>query len=351
MSQPTDVPERVSGPTCFWLLIALACGATTQPSIGSSRRPSLPCGPLDPARCMPLLCLFDAIYDIFIMLYYLTARLARLLRQDRRETPAEHQSPPTRSMSAFYLFKSALFIMGTLYASVYIFSLRGIPRTQFCAICYFLATSTGFVADVFSPELDGYYPLLLWPAFFHYVFLDHKLEYDDSVVERQGEQNFIMIFMCIPLWGHVAFLAAVCLAPDYPLAIPNSFNLTLLLEFGLLKSFRDMERSSLSPGGQFFDACFWISIISVFYLIYFHNIVGLRWISHVTLTSLIVLFVDFAISSFSEVPWEGIKSGLKRQWVLAACLLTLTTAIDYYFFQFNGDGTVKPAWTEVFGKH
>lgn len=332
----SDSPEQVNGATCFWLLIALACAAITQPSIGSRKR-KLFDGPMDPLRCFPAVCFFDAIFDILNMSWYLEARNSTLRPMRQADNPVWSLVPD---------LKTAMFVLGNLYATIYIFALRGVLTTQLCAATYFSATTTGLLVDLFGLKSEEY-------------------DFDENL------QNLIVAIFTVL---QIIFETALWITPY---ASQSEDFGTLGIGIGIIL---DMILYLLGGG-----ACFEINLkklenvvvggclilmATLLAIVLFANRGGLLCFGNAMASWLIVVLLGPGISYLirlyrtrgttrpegeqpvlATIPTDkGILEIFNMHvFVWSTCLFTLDTTVWYYFSQFRSDGTEKPGWTSIFG--
>lgn len=137
-------PQQVSGQSAFWILVSLALAAVTQPSIDSRRKERrMADGSIDLLRSFPGTCLLDGIIDVVVM--------SRAMR-DAWYT----RSPPLAANVV--TTKLTIWMLAVLPQAIKVFSMRGIPVTQFCAACYFFAVTTKLMVEFSRLETDRYYP-------------------------------------------------------------------------------------------------------------------------------------------------------------------------------------------------
>ncbi|KAF4987755.1 hypothetical protein FGRMN_10179 [Fusarium graminum] len=140
--------DQVSGTAAFWLLLSLSAAAVAQPTTGELRKNRNHFGgSIDPARCIPAVCLIDAICD------------SAILGTGLWETLSNSKSAPVRQRvlpkASALIAKLALSTFTVLPQTIKVFSLEGVPGTQACAFIFFYAFVTKLLVDLCGLEEEA----------------------------------------------------------------------------------------------------------------------------------------------------------------------------------------------------
>ncbi|KAF4958162.1 hypothetical protein FSARC_11079 [Fusarium sarcochroum] len=147
-----EVPsEEVNGRAAFCILGTLAVAAVAQPSAGSRITDRvLLYGKFDLMRCFPGVCLVDALIDF--------AMLGKATRKEPSVPKSVHQTRQRVRPSAGELtVKLALLLLALLPPTIKVFSMAGVPATQFCAFSFFLANITNLIVQLCDIETSENY--------------------------------------------------------------------------------------------------------------------------------------------------------------------------------------------------
>lgn len=192
-----QLSQEVTGRSAFWILATLASVVVMQPLPGSRRiLRDLFEDNIDLLRCVPGVCIYDAIIDLYV-----------LGRAIRRKT-----SGPLRPIQIWRItlpkassitVKLALLIFASLPQALKVFSMRGIPATQFTASVFLFAAITRLAIQLSGLDTDDQYP--------------------DT--RKHGVDSLLVIFFIIPLclaqgiftfliWHRINLSVAMHLPPD-----------------------------------------------------------------------------------------------------------------------------------------
>ncbi|RGP66077.1 hypothetical protein FSPOR_6903 [Fusarium sporotrichioides] len=145
MATEGQSPEEVSGQSAFWILTSLAAAAVVLPSTSSRMTGrDLFGGNIDLVRCIPGVALLDGICDLVL----LSISTYRVLRAPKPAQRLRRALPNVSVVTA----KLMLSVITVFPLTIKAFSLEGVPATQFCAFCFFFASTTRLLVDVCSLE-------------------------------------------------------------------------------------------------------------------------------------------------------------------------------------------------------
>ncbi|KAF4457888.1 hypothetical protein F53441_241 [Fusarium austroafricanum] len=140
--------QEVSGPAAFWILASLAAAVVAQPSAHRKKDSSFFGGNDDIVRCIPAICIIDAIFDLSTLGSAFSTQFSiSKPGQRRRVTPKASAT----------IVKLALTIFAALPQTIKVLSLKGVPATQACAFFFFLATITKLLVDLCGLEPEKPY--------------------------------------------------------------------------------------------------------------------------------------------------------------------------------------------------
>ncbi|KAF5661756.1 hypothetical protein FHETE_8291 [Fusarium heterosporum] len=140
--------DEVSGTAAFWLLLSLAAAAVAQPTTGEWRKNRNHFGgSIDPTRCIPAVCLVDAICDSSLLGISLWKTLSK-----SKSAPVRHRVLPKASA---LIAKLALSTLTVLPQTIKVFSLKGVTGTQACAFIFFYAFVTKLLVDLCGLEEEA----------------------------------------------------------------------------------------------------------------------------------------------------------------------------------------------------
>ncbi|KAI1063759.1 hypothetical protein LB506_005462 [Fusarium annulatum] len=147
MSNDSQSPAEVTGPTAFWILASLASAAAAQPSGNRRRDNDLFGGNVDIVRSIPAVCLIDSIFDLFV----LARGISRFLSSENSSPQIRRNSPKATGL----VIRLALTIFTVLPQTIKVFSLQGVPATQICAFIFFFANITKLLVSICGWEPEG----------------------------------------------------------------------------------------------------------------------------------------------------------------------------------------------------
>ncbi|KAF5018092.1 hypothetical protein F66182_9945 [Fusarium sp. NRRL 66182] len=401
-------PQEVSGQAAFWILATLAVAAVTQPSTSSQKRDrTLFDGNIDLFRCIPAVCLLDAVVDLVILggairgLFFIPQPAQQIRR---------HVLPAARILTV----KLALSIFAVLPQTIKVFSLQGVPATQFCASLYFFAAVTKLVVDLCGLGADEHPPatqdsdgsmdfLVLFALFLQTPFevcVWYNISLSAPVQLPTSVENFcawsatICVFLIAPqiiIWISYCLVRWRFSVYNSPYMVPMRGLGLLLILLGAAKTPVVQEESGLviSSPPAWMNRMNHMAGLSLFFALLS---IGMAKIMD-ALGKLIVRAdesmpttgaptVSQSVESTSEQvdnadgqcntetpvakglsgTWVGRLGVITDRWVLrvltvnstvgvgiSLATFNLATSIFYYFLSFDGTGTVNPSWTSMLG--
>lgn len=154
----TSSTQEVTGQSAFWVLITLAVAAVCQPT--HTRIDSVIFGgSISLTRAFPSVCLWDGISDACTL--YKAIHERRATRgQDvvpvTRPTPPPDERISVRLTPNVVMVKLLVAFVGVLPQTIKIFSMRGIPWTQFAAAIFFFASTLRLIVELSGLENNRY---------------------------------------------------------------------------------------------------------------------------------------------------------------------------------------------------
>ncbi|KAF7538475.1 hypothetical protein G7054_g2869 [Neopestalotiopsis clavispora] len=162
----TSLNQEVSGQSAFWVLITLAVAAVCQPAGTRADDVSFG-GNISLLRTVPVVCLWDGIMDAYA--------ICKAVRE-RRATAGQNAVPPalprhaaetrlgvsesrTRLNPNVVAIKLAIALIAVVPQTVKIFSMRGVPWTQFTAAIFTFASAAGLIMELSGLEKKQYSPV------------------------------------------------------------------------------------------------------------------------------------------------------------------------------------------------
>ncbi|GKU06162.1 hypothetical protein FLAG1_09832 [Fusarium langsethiae] len=145
MATEGQSPTEVSGQAAFWILTSLAAAVVVLPSTSSRMTGrDLFGGNIDLVRCIPGVALLDGICDLVL----LSISTYGVLRAPKPAQRLRRALPNVSVVTA----KLMLSVITVFSLTIKAFSLEGVPATQFCAFCFFFASTTRLLVDVCGLE-------------------------------------------------------------------------------------------------------------------------------------------------------------------------------------------------------
>ncbi|KAI8625122.1 hypothetical protein F5Y19DRAFT_451755 [Xylariaceae sp. FL1651] len=229
----TQPLQQVSGQSVFWALITLATATMTQPSTNSNRRRDLYNGKIDLLRSIPGICLLDGVVDLII--------LSRA-RSQKYSKPSISE-PKVRLKHDDILAMLIIYIFAILAQTIKVFTMRGIPATQFCASLFLFAATTRLIIELSGIETD-----------------EHRSGEEADVLRRPIVLSTVLvtyghIFLVVWIWSNIGLSATFYLSHNAAyfhrglLVIFFSLSFLSLMSMAVLDIMRPRRESSPSNFG------------------------------------------------------------------------------------------------------